>query len=262
MAVFRVFRIALSILTAALLPGCDHKSADDPSPTERTPQATETTGISFSEKSGLKVSPETAHFIGLKIAEVEERPVKAEFRFAARVYRAASEARFDAAVPGVSTRALASGPVSTEQAALLHEGQSVSVTTEAAGPLVAHVTTLERGLEKAHGLAEVLLSIADPEERLPSGAFVTATVHWGGEKTVVSVPRSALLKTTDGDFIYTVSGDSFVRAAVKVGAVNGEFAEIADGLYAGDQVVVQPTMTLWLSEIQALRGGKSCAHGH
>ncbi len=53
-----------------------------------------------------------------------------------------------------------------------------------------------------------------------------------------------------------------MRAAVKLGAVNGEFAEVADGLYAGDQVVVKPVMTLWLSEIQALRGGKACSDGH
>jgi hypothetical protein len=38
--------------------------------------------------------------------------------------------------------------------------------------------------------------------------------------------------------------------------------QITDGLYAGDQVVVQPVMSLWLAELQSLRGGKACADGH
>jgi hypothetical protein len=255
--------ITMTILSA-LLAGCEnkHKEGDGHAQAEGEAHTEETVGITFSEKSGLKVSSETAKFIGLKTAEVEERQVKAELRFTAQVYRAAGEARFAAVAPMVSTTALASGRMSTAEAALLREGQSVSVTAEGVGPLTAHVTTLERSLEKLSGQVEVLLSIADPYGRLSGGAFVSATVPLGGEKTVASVPRAALLRTTDGDFVYTASGESFTRAAVKLGAVNGEFAEITDGLYAGDQVVVHPAMTLWLAEIQALRGGKACSDGH
>ena len=254
--------ITTSILTAALFTGCGQKEGDGHAHAEGATPAEQTAGITFSEKSGLKVSPETAKFIGLKTAEVEERQVKAEFRFAARVYRAAAEARFAATVPMVSTTALASGRISTAEATLFGEGQSVSVTAEGVGPLAARVTALERGLEKSSGQVEVLLSITDPDGRLSNSDFVSATVPLGGEKTVVSVPRSALLKTADGNFVYTVSGESFTRAAVKLGAVNGEFAEITDGVYAGDQVVVHSTLTLWLAEIQALRGGKGCGACH
>lgn len=250
--------ITTSIFTAALLTGCGHKEGDGPAHAEGVAPAEQTAGITFSLKSGLKVSPETAKFIGLKTAEVEERQVKAEFRFAAQVYRAAGEARFAATAPMVSTTALASGRLSPADAALLREGQSVTVTAEGVGPLAAQVTRLERSLEKMSGQVEVLLSIADPDGRLSGGAFVSATVPLGGEKTVTSVPRAALLRTTDGDFVYTVSGESFLRVAVKLGAVNSEFAEITDGLLAGDQVVVKSVQTLWMSEIQSLRGGKSC----
>ena len=76
------------------------------------------------------------------------------------------------------------------------------------------------------------------------------------------LPRAALLQTAEGNFVYTVSGERFVRAAVKVGVLNDEFVEITDGLYAGDQVAAQPVMTLWLAELQSLRGGKACADGH
>jgi len=250
-----------SILAAALLVGCNsHQEGDGHAHTEAHTEGT--AGITFSEKSGLKVSPETAKFIGLQTGEVEERKVAAEFRFAARVYRAASEARSASTQPMVSLTALASGRVSPAEAEALREGQSLSVNAEGVGALAARVSALQSGWDKSGGQTEVLLSIADRDGQLANGAFVSATVTLGGKQAVVSVPRSALLRTTDGEFVYTVSGESFVRAAVKLGAVNREFAEVTDGLYAGDQVVVMPAMTLWLSEIQALRGGKACSDGH
>ena len=256
--------ITASILTAGtLLVGCGdgHKEGDGHVHADAGHEASENqVGIAYSEKHGLRVSPETAKFIGLEVAEVEERKVASEFRFAARVYRAANEARFASTLPMVSSTALASGLVSPAEAALLRESQSISVTVEGTNTLAARITVLDRSSERSD--VEVLLTVADDQGRLVNGAFVAATVPLGGEKTVVSVPRSALLRTMEGDFVYTVSGEAFVRAPLKLGAVNGEFAEVTDGLYAGDQVVVKPAMTLWLAEIQALRGGKACSDGH
>lgn len=256
--------ITASVLAAGtLLVGCGdgHKEGDGHIHADHGHEAGEKqVGISFSEKHGLRVSPETAKFIGLEVAEVEERKVASEFRFTARVYRAASEARFASTVPMAATTALASGLVSPSEAALLNEGQSISVAVDGSTTLAARITAVERSPERSD--VEVLLSVADDQGRLSSGAFVAATVPLGGKKTVVSVPRSALLRTMEGDFAYTVSGEAFVRAPLKLGAVNGEFAEVTDGLYAGDQIVVKPAMTLWLAEIQALRGGKACSDGH
>ena len=59
-----------------------------------------------------------------------------------------------------------------------------------------------------------------------------------------------------------MSGKQFVRAALKTGEVSNESVEVTDGLYAGDRIVVQPVMTLWLAELQSIRGGKACADGH
>ena len=84
----------------------------------------------------------------------------------------------------------------------------------------------------------------------------------GFDRTVVSVPHSALLRTIEGDFVYTVSGERFVRTAVRLGVVNHAFAEVTDGLLDGDRIVVHPVTTLWLAELQSIRGGKACADGH
>ena len=62
-------------------------------------------GVSFSAKHGLLVQPVTANFIGLKVAEVEERKVSCTLQFSAQIYRAASEAQFVSTRPSASAEA-------------------------------------------------------------------------------------------------------------------------------------------------------------
>lgn len=252
-------RISLAVfitMTALVIAGCGQKDGDSHAHGEAE------VGVTFNAKKGLLVPTATAKFIGLQIADVEERKIASAFQFSAQVYRAASEVQFVSLQPNSTPAALASGNVSPADAAKLNEGQTVSVQSGAGEvSLPGRIVALKRGLEKASGQVEVLLAVSDGQSLLAPGGSVSVTVSFGGEKSVVSVPRSALFRTTEGDFIYTVSGDHFVRAPVKLGVINHEFAEITDGLYAGDQIVVQPVMTLWMAELQSLRGGKACADG-
>ena len=246
----------LAIMTALLLSGCGHK--------HRTghPQATEAeAGVTFNSTKGLLVPGMTAKFIGLQVAEIEERKVSSALQFSAKVYRATGPTQPASTPLAFTTTALASGVLGASDAASLREGLSIVVTLGETNTLRGQVARLNRELEKASGHVEVLLTIEDEGGRLAEGAFVSVTAPLGGEKNVVSVPRSALFRTTEGDFVYTLSGDRFVRTAVRLGALNHDFAEVADGLYSGDQVVVTPVMTLWLAELQSIRGGKACADG-
>jgi hypothetical protein len=182
--------------------------------------------------------------------------------FSAHIYRAANEAQFASTVGIGPANALASASLSSGEAAKLKVQQPVTAKNEKAGPFSGRINGVNRDLEKASGDVEILLSLADPESKLTRGGFVSVTAKLGGEKTVSSVPRSALLRTAEGDFVYTLSGEHYVRAQVKAGLINDEFVEINEGLYAGDRVVTRPVMTLWLAELQSIRGGKACADGH
>jgi multidrug efflux pump subunit AcrA (membrane-fusion protein) len=245
--------------------GCGHKEADGHAHEsgEAEPAHEAESGVTFSAKKGLLVAPATAKFIGLKVADVEERKITAMFQFPAQVYRAASETKFASLQSASAPQALASGNISLTDATKLNEGQTISVQSTDDGVLLpGRIVALNRNLEKASGQVEVLLAIADAAQPLAAGAFISITVPLGGDQNVVSVPRAALLRTTEGDFVYTVSGEHFMRASVKLGNGNPEFVEVTDGLYAGDQIVIQPVMTLWMAELQSIRGGKSCADGH
>lgn len=257
--------VTLAIATALVITGCGQKTAD--SHAHKSGEAEEThqveAGVTYSAKKGLLVPPATAKFIGLQVADVEERKIAAAFQFSAQVYRAASAARFASLQSDAAPTALASGNISALDAAKLSEGQTVSVrSTDNNSTLPGRIVSVKRDMEKASGQVEVLLAITDAQQPLAAGAFVSMTVSLGDEKNVTSVPRAALLRTTEGDFVYTVSGEHFMRAPVKLGSINPEFAEVADGLYAGDQIVIHPVMTLWMAELQSLRGGKACADGH
>lgn len=81
----------------------------------------------------------------------------------------------------------------------------------------------------------------------------------GGAAAAPAIPAEALLRTIKGDFVYVSNGDWFLRTPVTVGAFDGKWYEIKDGLYEGDRIVVNGTRAIWLAELQAVNGGVGCA---
>jgi hypothetical protein len=79
------------------------------------------------------------------------------------------------------------------------------------------------------------------------------------ERTALAVPRSAILRTAAGTFVYVVQGVRFLRTVVKPGASDGAFVEIAEGPNAGDVVVTAGAEQLWLTELRLTKGG---GHSH
>lgn len=208
--------------------------------------------VSFSETKGLHVPKSTADFIGLKIVDVEEQKLASTFRFSAKVYRPSANGK---------KLTLASAFLKQSNAKQLHVGQSLKISADDS-VLIGRIAELHRDMEKATGQIEVLLEIDDPQNFLSMGSHVEAAVPTGKEENIIGIPNTALLRTAEGNFVYTVSGEHLVRSEVRVGEVGDALVEITEGLYAGDQVVASPVMTLWMAELQAIRGGASCADGH
>ena len=253
MKTFRTTLLSACYLVVLLLVSSCHRDKSDAPPGEHSAAKPEEAGVTFKTGQGLHVPPETAQFVGLRVEDVTERKVASTLDFTAQVYRAADETR---------AAALASGVVRPSEATALRAGLAVTARTTDGHSFTTRVTEINASADQTNGGVEVLLAVNDEKAQLPHGSFLSVSVTTGSDKAVVSVPRSALLRTAEGNFVYTVSGERFVRAAVKLGVVNHEFAEVTDGLYAGDQIVVQPVMTLWMAELQSIRGGQACADGH
>jgi hypothetical protein len=100
-----------------VMSGCTRKSHDV---NEHYDPATQV-GVTFSAKQGLSVPPETAKFIGLQVAEVEERSTPRQWR------TSVSNRGKRQFAPTATSLVLASAFVSPAQAALLTNGQAAIV---------------------------------------------------------------------------------------------------------------------------------------
>ena len=234
------FCIGSVLLAALALAGCQPKP-DESAAGEGSVEI----GPKYSAKNGLLVPEDTRLSLGVKIVEVTEQKVPATLDVQLRVYQNGKES------------ILASATVTPEEAKTLKRGQVVRARANGAS-LTGRVTSVNDQLQKATGMAEVLVEFGNASGASDLGVFLSASVDLDSAATVVSIPRAALLECSDGHSVYTVSGEHFVRAPVKVGATSGDLVEIKDGLYAGDQVVFQPVMSLWMTELAAVKGGQAC----
>jgi hypothetical protein len=231
----------LLLLAVAVLVGCERKSTD-----LAKGQAPVVFGPQFSAKKGLLVPEDTRDSLGLRIVEVEEHKVPGTFEIQLRIYQVGT------------SFSLASGMVSPEKAKLLKTGQIVEVYAREGKKASAKVASLNDQLQKATGGVEVLVEIPQAAEEFTTGAFVRASVTLDSSENVVTIPRAALLQCSDGYCVYTVSGEHLVRTPIKIGNSSANLVEVRDGLYAGDKVVLQPVMSLWMTELAAVKGGQAC----
>ncbi|MFO1511948.1 MAG: efflux RND transporter periplasmic adaptor subunit [Verrucomicrobiota bacterium] len=260
---FASFAVALSL--AVLLAGCGkHDAGDghqhdgekaegkgDEHGHEESPS-----GASFKPGKGVIVTDETRKILGIETAEVTEQKLPAQLRFNLQVFgevhhhdlRLEDHAGCD--VHG-------SGFLSPDKAASVRAGLPVEIQSRSNG--VFRGVVLDVHKELALGESEVVVGVSNANVQLKPGEFLSASVALPSHDAVAVIPRSALLQTSEGTFVYAVNGDAYFRTAVKIGGEADGLLEITDGLLAGDAVVTKPVETLYLIELRATKGG---GHSH
>lgn len=208
---------------------------------EKTPGQTPENGAQFKKGQGISLTEEMSKAIGLKVEDVGETKVAPVISLNV----------------SAETQNTATGWVTPEQAKAIRPGMEVEFQCD---------TTFKGTVEKIEanplgvmGDSEITITTA---EKLTAGEPLKAVLSLPAGDAVAVVPAAALLKTAEGSFVYAVNGDFYVRTPVKTGVTDVKFVEITDGLYAGDQIVTTPVMSLWMAELQVLRGGKACTCGH
>ena len=201
-------------------------------------------GAKFKKGEGVSLTDEMKQAIGLQIADVGEEKVAATLTL-----------NLDA-----TKTTEASGWISPQQASLVKPGASVELQAEGQSAVIKGIV---------RGVVPMLLgTLGDcqmtviTDQPLVVGTRMKGTLRASAGDAVAAVPRSALLRTAEGTFVYAVNGAFYVRTPVKTGAMNDALVEITDGLYSGDQIVTSSVMSLWMAELQVLRGGKACTCGH
>ena len=162
---------------------------------------------------------------------------------------------FDAMQPLVTVADLSSVwvflQVYEKDLALLHEGVSVTIRTEAypQETFEGRVDFLGSVVDKTTRTARVRATVSNHAEKLRPGMFVKAQVHVpkpeAEAKATVAVPQAAL-QTLEGRttvFVQTEPG-VFVRHFVETGHTFEGFTEILSGVKPGDQIVSEGSFVL------------------
>jgi len=234
-----LWRISIALILLGLVVGCRPG-------TETAHHDEEIAAPSFSEKSGLFLPEATQRSLGLKVVEVAEQKIETVLPLSLRAYQTGEKLL------------LAAGGLTPEQSRQVSTNQVVQAKLSDGTTLTGTVRAIRTEMRHATGSDELLVEFPNATTNLAIGDFFSATAQTGSDAKVVTIPREALLQNSEGQFAYTVSGEHFVRTAIKTGASNDALIEVTDGLYAGDQVVLQPVMSLWLTELAAVKGGQAC----
>jgi len=213
-------------------------------------------GASFKAGKGVSLTEETRKILGLEFVDVAERKLPNQIHLTVQVF---GEKHHHLLNPEDHTGCDVHGSafLSSDTASLVKPGQFVHLIKDTNSPLSGVVLAVQKAL--ALGESEVVIGVSNATSVLKSGEFVPARINLPREEAVAAIPQSALLRTTEGTFVYAVNGNAFFRTAVKIGSEADGWVEITDGLLAGDQVVTNPVQTLWLIELRATKGG---GHSH
>ena len=244
----------LMLLVVSVLVGCGQGPRESEPSRGAAPahsEADEEGGVTYREGKGLEVSDATREILGISLSQVTEGRLPSSVTRTGHVYRHAA-----GQTPPLGRASLA---VDAAEAAEIPVGAPVTVGREQRPGTVIAVRPASAGLAAD---AEVLVEFADPDHRYGVGSPVSVTIAEKSEEASALIPRTALLETVSGTYVYVPNGRYFFRTPVKVGRRTEEAVVVLDGLYSGDEVVKEPVTALWLAELQALRGGVACADGH
>jgi hypothetical protein len=265
MKVFRTTMIVSVLLTAALFAGCGKKEKDAQGESAKEEHSKEDghghgeespSGAGFKAGKGVILTEETRKILGVEVADVEDRKMAEQIRFTAQIF-AINHNHPLTETNHAMCSVRGAGFVTSNNSTLVKPGLIVDLLQGTNPSVPAYVVGVQKTL--AIGEAEIVVSATNATGLLKSGDFLPARITLPREKEVPTVPASALLRTSEGTFVYAVNGDAYFKTAVKVGDETEDWIEITDGLLAGDQVVTKPVQTLWLIELRATKGG---GHSH
>ncbi|MDR1498315.1 MAG: TolC family protein [Puniceicoccales bacterium] len=225
----------------------DHDEKDAHGAGEKEKHDAPPKGTSFEKGRGLKLTPDAAAALAVRSSPASRISLPRSSRIVAQVFVA------DPAAP----RAVAL--VSSEQARGIAVGARATIVNRS-GAKEAVLTAIVTASEKASGRVELIFALPAGIQA-DVGGSVEMEIRSATPSPVIAIPRSALLDSAAGTFVYVAQGEYFLRVPVKKGATSadGAYVEITEGIAEGTPVVLSPPMQLWLTELRLTKGG---GHAH
>ena len=123
----------------------------------------------------------------------------------------------------------------------IRAGQTATVYLDAlpGTPLVAQVARVYMAREAGTGLFTVHAEVDNPDHLLYPGMMGTMSVAVGEAMAGLVIPARAVLGSMGDRFVFVRIGNEFERRAVIEGLKTGAETEILEGVFPGEEVVVQ-----------------------
>ncbi len=123
----------------------------------------------------------------------------------------------------------------------IRAGQTATVYLDALPnkPLVAKVVRFYMAREAGTGLFTVHAEADNPEKTLYPGMMGTMSIAVGDAVPSIVIPRRAVLGGLGDRFVFVRNGEEFERRSVIEGLVAGADTEILEGVFPGEDVVIQ-----------------------
>lgn len=100
------------------------------------------------------------------------------------------------------------------------------------------VSTIDSRIDPATRAVRVRATIANPEDVIKPGMFMTVALSIGRVPDAIMVPEEALLAQGGEQFVFVIRDGKATRTRVTVGQRLPGLAQITNGLHADDQVAV------------------------
>ncbi|MDR2513561.1 MAG: hypothetical protein LBD01_07205 [Puniceicoccales bacterium] len=231
-----------SLYAASLLTqGCD-EYAGDKHPAEHAGHDEENndTLVAHVPGQGLKLAHEVAESLGLQTTTAEMRSINRTITLQAQALDATCAV---AAVHG-------------ENLADFRPGQLFAINGTATQ---ARLLNISLATQKASGFAELVFELKPALAGNGAPAQLTLSRDMETPNNGVTIPRTALLESSNGNFVYAVANGHYRRTPVQTGGANATHVLLKGGLPAGTTIVTMPVEQLWLAELRLTKGG---GHSH
>ncbi len=118
-------------------------------------------------------------------------------------------------------------------------GQPVHIKVDAlpGPPFVAKVTRISPIVDPATGTFKITIEMHDAEQRIKPGMFGRMSIVYDRHENVLQVPRSAIIETADGTFVFVVENEIGIRKPVETGFSSDGMVEIVSGLIDDESVI-------------------------
>lgn len=153
------------------------------------------------------------------------------------------------------------GDIPEHYTAQVKPGQSarVSVVALPGEIFTGKILRMSGMVEPEKRTVHIWVEVANPKYQLKPEMFAELAVVVGDSSRVLAVPLKTILKSGGETFVYVESGERYLRQNVVVGTSDDRYAEMKEGLFEGDRVVIQGNYELMSSIF--IKGGVE-EHGH